>query len=477
MVDPMTGSQPTQSVAAPPWVVWTYTALSAAAIAVFAFVPETWQDVLFIGSAWAAFVFAAAALFHVPAAAHAPFAMLSGALFMGNLAVLGRRLPSAPESLEPFLPAADAIGNALYLATALLLVFRRGRHDRGGLLEAMIFSIGVGGLLCVTLILPRADDILGPARATYAAISIVLLCGVLGALIRLWQTARVHRRPLIMVLAAVFLDLVGQTALTMQAEAGLLTAQLCFMGAYTALGLFSTDRDAAELASPGEVPRDQLSPPRLVFLGLAIAAMPAAAALPLVASHMASRIMVALCGCGIAALVMLRIGMLASQRRRAEVQLQHLADHDPLTGALNRRAFTDSLTEAVDRGVPCVLAFCDVDRFKEFNERHGHAAGDELLTAIAKRLRDRLRPTDVLGRIGGDEFVVLCSPAPAGAAPGIEQRLNTAFSRPVQVEGVDVAVSVSIGMAISDGGASGLDLLQMADRRMYTKHEPRDQFG
>ena len=73
----------------------------------------------------------------------------------------------------------------------------------------------------------------------------------------------------------------------------------------------------------------------------------------------------------------------------------------------------------------------------------------------------------MLDRVGGDEFVELCTPTPPQAAPGIEQRLRTAFSRPVQVEGVDVAVSMKIGMATSAGGSSGMDLLQMADRRMH----------
>lgn len=98
--------------------------------------------------------------------------------------------------------------------------------------------------------------------------------------------------------------------------------------------------------------------------------------------------------------------------RRAHVeQLRHMADHDPLTGLLNRRAFSRELSAHLARtkryGVSGALLMFDLDNFKQHNDTHGHSAGDDLLVAIADGLRRRLRATDVTGRLGGDEFATL----------------------------------------------------------------------
>ncbi|WP_020523710.1 GGDEF domain-containing protein [Catelliglobosispora koreensis] len=451
-----------ESAAAPAGVVAVYAAMSVLAAAVYLSVPSFAQNMIFMSAAWAAFLWAAAALYRAPSSHSAPLAFLAGALLLGNLAGLVRRLPQAYAELSGILPLVDAVGNLLFLMAALTVVFRRGRNDLGGLLETMIFVVSAGALLCVTLVVPRARGGAGPI---FTAVTIVLLCGVLVALMRLWHTAHTHRRQLVSLIAAVTLGLAGQFLLATTGARFVPVIQLLFIGAYTAVGLFAASPAANQVAGPGPPPEDHLTPARLVWLGLAVAAMPAAAILPTVMGHKASTILIAVCGCLIAALVMLRIGMLATLRRQAEAQLQHLADHDPLTGALNRRAFETLLASAVTAG-PCVLAYCDIDRFKEFNDQHGHAAGDELLLQITKRMRESLRPSDILGRIGGDEFVVLASAAPE-AAPLIERRLLAAFAKPVRVAGVDVTVAMSIGTAASDGVSSSAELLRLADKHMY----------
>ncbi len=100
-----------------------------------------------------------------------------------------------------------------------------------------------------------------------------------------------------------------------------------------------------------------------------------------------------------------------TERKRVEAQLQHMADHDPLTGLLNRRRFEQELARHVAHaqryGAEGAALLLDVDYFKTVNDTYGHGAGDRLIAQVADALRDRLRTTDVIARLGGDEFAIL----------------------------------------------------------------------
>ena len=100
-----------------------------------------------------------------------------------------------------------------------------------------------------------------------------------------------------------------------------------------------------------------------------------------------------------------------TERKALEAQLTHQATHDPLTGLPNRTLLLDRLGQILARArrdsAPCAVLFLDLDRFKEINDTLGHAAGDQLLVAVAARLRARPREQDTLARLGGDEFVAL----------------------------------------------------------------------
>ena len=147
--------------------------------------------------------------------------------------------------------------------------------------------------------------------------------------------------------------------------------------------------------------------------------------------------------------------------------------HDPLTGLPNRSLLLERLDHAVLRGrrsgkLAAVL-FADLDRFKEVNDLHGHAAGDELLVAVAQRLTLALRPGDTLARMSGDEFVILCEdltdPAEVDA---IASRVVTVIAEPFRISGVEVAVTASVGIAFSGrGDALSEQLLRDADAAMY----------
>lgn len=154
-------------------------------------------------------------------------------------------------------------------------------------------------------------------------------------------------------------------------------------------------------------------------------------------------------------------------------RLKALALHDALTGLPNRTLLQDRFEQTSRRvhhgGEHVLLAVVDVDDFKLVNDRHGHPAGDALLRELGKRLRDVLRDTDTVARIGGDEFVILAD----GAAPGdlrrLAQRLLSTVEAPFDIGGASVRVGLSIGLA-REQQAADLDLdalLRHADAAMY----------
>ena len=162
-----------------------------------------------------------------------------------------------------------------------------------------------------------------------------------------------------------------------------------------------------------------------------------------------------------------------TERKSMEAQLVHGALHDTLTGLPNRSLLEDRLALAVQalarRDQPLGVLFIDVDRFKIVNDSLGHDAGDALLVAIAERISAAVRPGDTVARFGGDEFVVVCEElTSAGEALGLAQRIQDAVTPPIAVDGNELVVSVSTGIALTnDPGALPGSLLRDADSAMY----------
>lgn len=150
---------------------------------------------------------------------------------------------------------------------------------------------------------------------------------------------------------------------------------------------------------------------------------------------------------------------------------QWAAVHDSLTGLLNRAGVMELLTErAADPAHPTSVMFIDLDHFKEVNDRFGHAAGDEVLIETTKRLERTLGRSDVVGRLGGDEFCVVLGTAQIDTAPArLAYRIIEELERPVTIERADdVYISASIGIAtLEPGDATPERLLVHADHAMY----------
>ena len=170
-------------------------------------------------------------------------------------------------------------------------------------------------------------------------------------------------------------------------------------------------------------------------------------------------------------------------QQRSQEHIYRLAHHDVLTGLENRFALNERLelllAHARRAGEPVAVLFIDLDHFKKINDSHGHQAGDRLLVAAAQRMRELLRDIDVLGRIGGDEFViVLAGPLSPDSVSTVAVRVVQALSTPYQLDAVTVHSGASVGVALyPEDGADRETLLRHADMAMYAaKHEGRGNF-
>lgn len=162
-----------------------------------------------------------------------------------------------------------------------------------------------------------------------------------------------------------------------------------------------------------------------------------------------------------------------SERKEVEAKMAHMAQHDPLTGLPNRALFSDRLERALAAsrrsGIPTALMFLDLDKFKPVNDTYGHAVGDVLLQQAAERMKAALRASDTVGRIGGDEFVVLL-PAVERMEDAlvVAEKLLAALREPFIIEGRSVEVSCSIGIALHpEDGRDEIELSKNADTAMY----------
>ena len=161
-----------------------------------------------------------------------------------------------------------------------------------------------------------------------------------------------------------------------------------------------------------------------------------------------------------------------TDRLRAEQALRVLATHDALTGLPNRTMLIDHLNQAIARCRPgggyVGVIFLDLDRFKLINDAEGHQAGDELLTQVANRIREVIRPHDTVARLGGDEFVVVMEGIrDHGQASAALERIEQGLDEPFHVYETGFYASASQGIALAGPGDSAEEILARADAAMY----------
>lgn len=161
-----------------------------------------------------------------------------------------------------------------------------------------------------------------------------------------------------------------------------------------------------------------------------------------------------------------------SQRKHLEAALEHAASHDPLTGLANRAAFDRALEQARRRlardGALFAVVLIDIDHFKAVNDRHGHMAGDLLLSTAARRLQAAIRAGDLVARYGGDEFALIAAGKSSEEFAAMAARLHAHLARPMEVEGLALPASFSMGMVVADDSTmDAAALIAEADAALY----------
>ena len=387
---------------------------------------------------------------------------------------------------EPFPSIADALYLAGYpfIAVGLLLLIRRrvSGGDRGGLLDAAILTTAAAILSWTFLMQPQVVgsqiDQLGLAITLAYPIADLLLIGVAMGLL----TTPGARTPSFRLLGlSLLILLVADQVYALQNMEGSYVSggpvDSLYVVAYLAFGAAAAHPSMRRLTDPHPVAVTWLGPVRLVCLAAAMVTGPL---LVTVGPGVDGSLVVTAAGTALLSLLVLvrmagLVGLLerdVAARRALEAKLSYQAFHDPLTGLANRRRFVDAAEAALsDRRAAGSIAalFLDLDDFKTVNDSLGHAAGDELLSAVGERIRSVLRAGDLAARLGGDEFGVLLAGVPdVSYAADVSSRLLAALDEPFHLADTDVTVGASIGIAIDTPAMTSVDqLLGDADVAMY----------
>jgi len=427
------------------------------------------------------------------------FALGQGLFVVGDILaynygrLFGGSLPS-PSIADPFHLAFYPL---LVVSLLLLLGERNYARDRAGLIDALITTVALASLAWVYLMAPYADNptLSLPTKLVsiaYPTMDILILAVVARA------AASSHRRE-----PALTLLFFGTVAL-------LLTDALhgwqLLHGGYHTGGLLDGGWAAfyALLGAAALHPSVRLEPEdapepdgRLTRSRLALLTCASLTALLIIVVREAAGdsldidVLIAASGIMFALVIARMAGIVRRNEEvtsreaalRAELfqaELEHRAFHDELTGLPNRALFRNRVEHALAgrrrERLPVAVLFLDVDDFKNVNDSLGHAAGDQVLEEVARRLQDCMRPVDTIARLGGDEFAILVHDAESELhSIEIAQRARSALEVPIALEGREITIVASIGIAFSDQGMVSAqdaeELLRNADAAMYIAKE------
>ena len=374
-----------------------------------------------------------------------------------------------------------AAAHSLFLIGTAWALRRYGKTDSGGMLDAALLGLCAAGPLWAWLIAPHLTADATLAGEVLALSDLMVLCAVLSVLARIGLRSRKARGPITYLLGCAVLTLAGEVSATLTQHGTATWTSELMMAAYLSIGGAVLLPAAPQITHPTGRTKIATGEPPLAWIGAALAANPAMAAIQAIRGADGTSLLLSVGSLLIVPLVLLRLKQLSGQRRQAERTLAHHAHHDELTGLYNRRHITARIDEAlaelaagtIDR---VTLLLCDLDGFKPVNDRFGHQAGDAVLKTVAVRLTGAVDRTDVVGRIGGDEFLILIK----GPGPDVHQ-LADLVREPIPLGGTTVQVGVSIGAATATA-RTPLDrdtFIGLADAEMYavkaTRRSPQDR--
>ena len=390
--------------------------------------------------------------------------------------------------IDAFPTAADPIyllGYAVVAAGIVVLIGRHHGRDRAGTLDSLILTTSLAVLSWVLLARPIIATYQDSPTAAVVAVSYPVADIVLaGLLIRFVTTAGGRTRSYRLLVLALVLLIVADTAssaLQLLTFADSQPLDYLWMASYLLWGAAALDRSMVSLSAPGEVASTRFTRRRLAALTIAVLIAPvtlgvetALGVSPTIWAVVVFSIIAFLLVLARMNLSIVQIQAANAERTAAQAELTHQAAHDPLTGLANRaqamRLISASLSRAQRSGAMIGLLFVDLDGFKQVNDTLGHQAGDEVLQAVAERMRGTVRTGDVVARLGGDEFLVLLEPVEEEAsAVAVAERMIAAITEPLRLRtGHHARIGASAGLALSqDAGTDPERLLQEADIAVY----------
>ncbi|MCW2504406.1 MAG: hypothetical protein JWO79_2690 [Actinomycetia bacterium] len=404
--------------------------------------------------------------------------------------------PMDPPSLASFAPDVLVVPGYLAMAYTLwsMLGTRRAADDDPARADALLVGLGAAFATWVFLIGPRfaghppSPAVLGVALFPMADVVLLVMVS------RLLLADGVRKASLWLLGIATSGIFVGDLFYSIQVDGlsssgdSLMVVDLAFLIAYVAVGAAVLHPTMRTLTEPQRVVVRRLGPFRVAVIAALLLAPTALATLAPAAGVWNNLIRLTISTL-LTVTIIVRIVSSNNRRsraeqvaRRAEHAERHRATHDALTDLPNRELLAETITrwsaEPAD-GHEISLLCLDLDRFKTVNDTWGHHVGDELLRAVAARLAGTVRGTDMLARIGGDEFVIaLRSPVRDDFAEALARRLIAGFADPFPLSVGNIVISPSVGVARSAGDTVALELIRDADTAMYqAKDSGRNRYA
>ncbi|MEV0133555.1 bifunctional diguanylate cyclase/phosphodiesterase [Dactylosporangium sp. NPDC050688] len=380
----------------------------------------------------------------------------------------------------PFPSLADVFYLGAYplLAAGLWLLMRRHGRDVAGLIDACIAAAGTGLLFWVFVMRPVAEAADVPFLARLCSLAYPSADVLLLVLLARLLAGRAARTASFWLLAAgLSLMFITDVAYSLVSTHDILAGGFLVFGwllSYVCLGAAALHPSMRGLDEPTDGLETALSKRRLTVLAVSSLIAPALLLQQGAAGGDIDWLAIGLVAVVVFSLVLVRIAGLVGKVQDQADQLSELVMRDDLTGLPNRRYLEELIRDELAAGtVPPQVAFIDLDDFKRINDGLGHAVGDQLLTAVGKRLRGVLRPGDVVARLGGDEFAVLMPAASAPAADAMVAELAAALQEPVFAGDQHLLVQASIGVTDAAGTRDPFEVLRRADVAMYAAKEDK----
>ncbi|WP_084125903.1 GGDEF domain-containing protein [Demequina sp. NBRC 110054] len=370
------------------------------------------------------------------------------------------------------------------LAASALAMAPAVRHDIGGMIDAATVAVASASVLWMVFLAPALHSVAASDAAinwTFAAT--IVLSGSLGVVVGVGLSGAVDRSAwpaLGYFLAALLIAVAGNglNAIVTDpvTDGEVWWTDVLWPVAYVAAWAALVHPKGAAVFAVGRPRASRLTPRRLLAIGGAMLVTPVIAMARAATGGFVDWVTGATASLAITVMVLARVNQLAAAHRDTEHQLRMLAERDVLTALPNRRAVERRLAWLASRvatgdSLGAVVCFVDLDDFKGVNDTRGHAAGDDLLIAVARRLEGLARAgtDDMVGRLGGDEFLILAEGDPSHVSAPMSARIADAFADPFTLNGDSVAVSASVGMASASPSELHTvdELLTRADHAMY----------